>query len=126
MHMITENTQKYLRDLLLAYPSILGPSEEAIQSGKMGQKDASELITATVHSVRQRWQAKPMFKQNIAAQALWATGGTDNSSVAAAMSMLKPGLGKIKGLTFTRNVNGTRVPLSPGEQREALVGSFSP
>lgn len=117
---MTQATAQYLNDLLTAYPSILGDHRTKIRNGDLMQTEASNLISHTVNQVRDRWAAKPMFKQNIAAQALFATGGTRSLNIARAESALAMGLGKIKGLTFTRNVNGTRVPLDAEEQREAL------
>jgi hypothetical protein len=117
---MTEATRQYLTDLLTAYPSVLADHRATILTGDLNQTDASNLISTTVNAVRNRWSAKPMFKQSIAAQALWAQGGTGNSQVNRAELSLRSGLGKIKGLTFTRNVNGTRVPLDAAEQREAL------
>lgn len=85
---------------------------------------ANNIIKNTLKEVSEKegglWPWKYWSKQAICAQALYES----NNSVIGAYHQLRPNIGKIKALTFSKNVDGKRVPLDEGDQRDALLNQI--
>lgn len=122
---ITDNQKNALQVMEHGYPTLWakiapGQQHDAIEAKKEATRIIGGILAVVFTEQGGLWPWKYWTKQSVCAQALYEAEG----NIAAAQRKLTPSLGRIKALRFQRNVNGTRIDLSPAEQQDALRKQF--
>lgn len=119
--MLTDNQRTMLHSLIHGYPAM---SEKALGGRdwqSLSKGEATEVISKIIQDDKRLknglWPWAFWTKQSVCAQTLFESDG----DIPKAMIVLTPSIGKIKSLTFSKNVNGRRVPITDHHgQQEAL------
>lgn len=123
--MATDNQLTALNIMVNGFPRIARTALGDRDPQQLSVREASEVIGKVITNdkpprlIGGLWPWAYWTKQTVTAQALYERNGEIEGTVRD----LTPALGKIKALTFGRNVNGTRVPYNlsdPGERAQAV------
>lgn len=118
---ITDNQRTALNTIVHGYPALSSKALDGRDFNTLTKSEASAVISKLIRDDKRLasglWPWAFWTKQSVCAQALYEAGG----DVPKAMRTLTPSIGRVKALTFQRNVNGTRVPITDHQgQQEAL------